>query len=270
MDEAVQPWICAAVALARAQFADQPKPLAEAMARIDDRAAKLVELGVETIGEARRLLREGQPEQRRAMVGLAGSLDLQPLIDDLLDLLEDGAEDVALRSDVACSLDELLFSDRHPEAKERIHRLMRSDDADDRSVAVKAVCLISATRTSRDALLAVLRDPDERTETRGEAAEALAGVCWRPNKYCRRDREVEQEMLRGLDDPEPEIRFWSIFALGEMCCRAALPRLRELAHDPHPRSISGLWTVAEEAVDTIAKLEGREVEARQPRWEKPA
>ena len=52
-------------------------------------------------------------------------------------------------------------------------------------------------------------------------------------------------LVAALDDPEPEVRFWSIFALASPKNVDLLPPLERLARDP--ARVPRWWTVGQEA-----------------------
>ena len=105
--------------------------------------------------------------------------------------------------------------------------------------------------------LPALRDPKaipalERTvsassespRVRGEAAEALA--------YFHR-KESHRVLLRGLQDPSREVRFWCAFALSHTRDAKALLLLKRLATKDH-RIVHGWWSVSKEATDAIRHI----------------
>jgi HEAT repeat protein len=110
--------------------------------------------------------------------------------------------------------------------------------------------LISAAFISR------LSDPSEAPAVRGQAAEGLGNLYGCGDRRRRVFRQAQQALLDALDDPAPDVRFWSCFALGVMRARSALPALRRLAGDTV--LLPGWWTVGEEASDAIDWIEGRE------------
>ena len=113
---------------------------------------------------------------------------------------------------------------------------------DDRYHAAYSLGLFDSVRATA-ALREVVRDRNEHAEVRGRAAEALV--------Y---QRSAIPDLMAGLRDPAPEVRFWSAYALGEGRVRRALPALRRLTKD---RSrVRGWWSIAREARWAIATIEG--------------
>jgi len=107
------------------------------------------------------------------------------------------------------------------------------------------------------ALEAALKNTDENSRVRGQAAEALA--------YLWSNRSIPL-LTMNLRDKSKEVRFWCCFALGvagtlsRRKASVALPMLEGLARKDR-RSIHGFWSVAEEAKWAIARIKGDEVAA---------
>jgi HEAT repeat protein len=94
-------------------------------------------------------------------------------------------------------------------------------------------------------LVHVLRNTQEAPELRGQAAEALAYIG---------NRRAVPALLVALEDPSPEVRLWSAFALGELRDQRAVSPLERLAAtDTAP--VPGWWTVGEEAREALKRLE---------------
>jgi HEAT repeat protein len=111
-----------------------------------------------------------------------------------------------------------------------------------------------------EAFLALLADRDAPPGVRAQVAEGLAylhGACVGARDRRRKAyRGAGELLIDTLDDPAPQVRFWSAFALGSIRYLKALPALRRLARKDHAR-FAPWWTVGEEATDSIALLEGR-------------
>jgi HEAT repeat protein len=107
--------------------------------------------------------------------------------------------------------------------------------------------------TANNASRSISQDPDpallpglaENTKVRSFAAETLA------HRHRRGSHAV---LLRNLQDPSREVRFWCAFALGQMREKKALPALSRLAECDH-RILRGWWAVSKEAKDAIAEIE---------------
>jgi HEAT repeat protein len=94
-------------------------------------------------------------------------------------------------------------------------------------------------------LESALSNKSENTKVRAFAAETLA------HRHRRGSHGV---LLRNLQDPSCEVRFWCAFALGQMREKQAVPALRCLAESDH-RNLPGWWAVSKEAKDAIAEIE---------------
>ena len=97
-------------------------------------------------------------------------------------------------------------------------------------------------------IIEILEDQTEDSKVRGEAAEALAGRLrrdLRSRRVQQRHDRARLALVAALDDRDPEVRFWSIFALASPENADLLPRLERLAGDP--ARPPGWWTVGQEA-----------------------
>jgi HEAT repeat protein len=116
--------------------------------------------------------------------------------------------------------------------------------SEQRAAAVYALGFLYDARALAP-LVQVLRDRREDAQLRGHAAEALA--------YLGHRRAVPA-LIAALDDPSPEVRLWSVFALGELGDRRAVAPLERLAAtDVTP--VPGWWTVGEEAREALKRLQ---------------
>jgi HEAT repeat protein len=61
------------------------------------------------------------------------------------------------------------------------------------------------------------------------------------------------QLLKALEDETPEVRFWSVFALGLLGDIRAVPRLEHLAAQDH-EVVDGWWEVSREAEESLALL----------------
>ena len=90
----------------------------------------------------------------------------------------------------------------------------------------------------------ILCNPAESHHLRAFVAETLA------HRHCPSSHAV---LLKNLNDPSREVRFWCAFALGQMRERKALPMLKALA-EQDSRIVRGWWTVSKEARDAIRNI----------------
>jgi hypothetical protein len=83
---------------------------------------------------------------------------------------------------------------------------------------------------------------------RGQAAEALAGrINYDHGRRPVRSRDLRARAAfeRGLSDPAPEVRLWSIFALAQQGNEWVIPKLELMRHDT--ALVPRMWTVGQEA-----------------------
>ena len=117
-------------------------------------------------------------------------------------------------------------------------------ETEQRAAAVYALGWLRDSRALAP-LVQVLRDSREDAQLRGHAAEALAYLG---------NRRAAPALITTLDDPSPEVRLWSAFALGELGDRRAVAPLERLAAtDVTP--VPGWWTVGEEAREALKRLQ---------------
>jgi HEAT repeat protein len=90
----------------------------------------------------------------------------------------------------------------------------------------------------------ILRNSAESPRLRAWVAETLAHR-HRPSSH--------DVLLRNLNDPSRDVRFWCAFALGQMRESKALPLLKALVHED-TRMVRGWWTVSKEARDAIRNI----------------
>jgi Xaa-Pro aminopeptidase len=137
-----------------------------------------------------------------------------------------------------------------------IRTLTRHPDADVRCAATAALRSPTDARAA-PVLIAALANPAETPAVRGQAAESL-GYFWWPDHF--RECDLFPALLAGLEDSEPEVRFWCCYAFSQLGRMEHVPALRRLVNDdaPVPR-----WrTVGDEAAWAIATLQnqaGREI-----------
>ncbi len=118
----------------------------------------------------------------------------------------------------------------------------------DASGAVRTQALLSlsclATPDLVHRILQIARRSTEPAVVRGAAIEALSSMA---------ALETVPELALLLNDPEPEVRYWTIFTLGQLQDRSVLPRLRDL-QDSETASFHGTL-LADEARLAIENLE---------------
>ena len=153
------------------------------------------------------------------------------------------------RADAFEAAKEVWNIDSSSVAKQLIETLKRGRRAFNRAAAAYAMQVVRDAHVTI-ALESTVRDKSENPKVRGEAAEALA--------HCHR-KSTHNLLLKTLQDPSKEVRFWCAFALGQMRERKAVPILRLLMSDH--RQVRGFHSVAKEAAEAIG-----EIERREPGW----
>ena len=115
--------------------------------------------------------------------------------------------------------------------------------SDQRTAAVYVLGWLRDTRALAP-LVQVLRSNREGAQLRSHAAEALAYIG---------NRRAVPALITALDDPSPEVRLWSAFALGELGDTRAVAPLEHLAAtDVTP--VPGWGTVGEEVREALKRL----------------
>jgi HEAT repeat protein len=111
------------------------------------------------------------------------------------------------------------------------------------------------------ALIEALEDAHEDMDVRGQAAESL-GLLFGGRVGKAGYERVGHTLVGFLEHPDPALRFWCAYALGQLGFRPALPTLRLLAHGDE-RLYKLWWTVGEEAEDAMDVIEGRRPQDRE-------
>jgi HEAT repeat protein len=122
-----------------------------------------------------------------------------------------------------------------------------STDVITRKLAVYALGEIGNGRVL-DFLLSILTNPNENPEVRGQIAEAI-GV-------LDAEKASLPVLLNLLNDDSAEVRFWAIYALGELGDNDVIPSLEALVNDSS--MVENWWTVGQEASETIQHIKMRQ------------
>lgn len=113
-------------------------------------------------------------------------------------------------------------------------------------------------------LLDIVEEAHLPVEVRAQAAEA-AGNQLAFTKRSSLRRVASTCLIRQLTAPQPELRFWSAFSLGQLRTKQAKHQLRLLLDDE--TVIDGYRSVGEEASDALDWIEGRNPPARSKPFE---
>src|SRR4051794_2280013 len=104
-------------------------------------------------------------------------------------------------------------------------QVMRTAPSEDTRYAAAMALRDLHDPRSISALYEVFEDTTEVPRVRAQAAEALGCVCmWEPSHGGR--------LAKGLQDREPEVRFWTAYALSQVGDEQTLPALLSIAEDP--------------------------------------
>jgi HEAT repeat protein len=166
------------------------------------------------------------------LIGRLGDKGAMPL---LVDTLAD--EDAGLRAEAARSLG--TFGDDRA-VPHLISALLRDNDNYVRMYTAYSLGLLGTSEGSK-ALMKALENENEDPGVRGMAAESLGNL---------RYKDAADLLIEGLRDKTVEVRFWCIFALGEMGEVRALAQLERLAKTD-PESLEGWGSIREEALAAI-------------------
>jgi hypothetical protein len=154
-----------------------------------------------------------------------------------------------------------LRSLARPPVKRIINILEEAAAVHNREAAAYALSwlLFRKSHEHLDALLGACNNADESPVVRAQALEGFGvqGLTKRHKLWPL----VEKAILDGLADAAVEVRFWACYAAGTLRVRAALPKLRMLAHDDDA-VCPQWWRVSEEAADAIEWIFGRETPTR--------
>jgi HEAT repeat protein len=131
-----------------------------------------------------------------------------------------------------------------------IRDLCSSRDCEKRVVAAYALGFFHDRRAAKP-LIHVLRNRRASPRLRGQAAETLGYLF-----MSRADRLAFSALREGIEDPSPEVRFWSVFALGQMGNPKAIQALTKISREDKV-TLPGWWSVAKEAKAAIRQIRKR-------------
>lgn len=139
-----------------------------------------------------------------------------------------------------------------PGTLRRIERLLESRAHDEGRATAAYVLGFSGESDVSDVLARRLADTDESPLVRAHAAEALGHLL----QYQPVLAAIRTAIVSCLRDPEPEVRFWSVFAAGVLDLQESRPQLERLKGDE--ANVEGWWTVGQEAEWALRCLDGEE------------
>ncbi len=121
--------------------------------------------------------------------------------------------------------------------------LQRSENPDQQETAAYGLGILG-DRQAVGTLVRTLENPEVSPRVRGCCAEALANLG---------EATATCTLLGMLDDPAVEVRFWSVYALGELKEQRAIPKLEHLAKTDQAE-LSGWGRVSAEAAQSLALI----------------
>lgn len=123
--------------------------------------------------------------------------------------------------------------------------LLRNASVDEHRIAAAYALAQTQDPIVVEALIETLGNKSEPPRLRGQAAEALA--------YLRASSSFDV-LFASLKDPAVEVRFWSVFALGELRDKRAVIELNRIAVQD-PGILPGWGTLKKEAEEAIMKID---------------
>ncbi len=124
-----------------------------------------------------------------------------------------------------------------------ISLLKNAERADTRAAAAYALGFGRFT-SARASLEEVLDNSEEEVLVRGHAAEALA--------YIKNEKSLSV-LLKHLEDPDPGVKYWCIFALGQIGDPKAIPALKAVVQDIG-NQVYEKHSLRAEALDAMAEI----------------
>lgn len=121
--------------------------------------------------------------------------------------------------------------------------LKTTTDPEKRKIGIYGLGLLRDRQAVR-LLEETLANPQEIIALRAQAAESLG--------YIETASSVPS-LLKASRDPSPEVRFWSVFALGQIADPRTRDRLAEIAENDHAK-VEGWWEVSEEAKAALERI----------------
>jgi len=165
-------------------------------------------------------------------------------IKNLLLALVSGNEEEVWRA--ALRLEELAFAGLPEAAYLQLRGLLVSEIPVVSRAAAAYVLGFARDAASREILELMLADASLDSTLRGHVAEALGYIA---------DPLSQKPLIANLADASAEVRYWTIFALGQLGDAAALSALRIIV-DNDVEECEGRQ-LADEAREAIANIEGR-------------
>ncbi len=124
--------------------------------------------------------------------------------------------------------------------------------------AVSALCNIQHLSCEKSMLaihklIEILGDTYAHDNARAMAAEGLANMLQHTDRRTIIWRRAVDALLEALDDPSPDVRCCSAYAIGELHIRKALKQLRHIAKHDH-EVCPGIGPISKEAANAILQI----------------
>ena len=126
-------------------------------------------------------------------------------------------------------------------------RILKGDPRAEVRSAAAYVLGLGKHSVARETLQRIVKNRKERCSVRGHAAEALGYLG---------DKRSIRALLSGLSDAETEVRFWSIFALGEVGDSHVIEALEQIVKAPTADAWEGR-SLKSEASEALAEIRRR-------------
>jgi len=134
-----------------------------------------------------------------------------------------------------------------------LRRLLRHENREDTRHAIAFALSWQDDLRSWSILVRLLSDRSESPMVRGQAAEGLAYKFHRKRKGSLGFQSAIRALVAALSDPSPEVRYFSVFALGASGDRRMLPVLRRMKRDR--ARLVGFGAVSDEAKEAIKRIQ---------------
>jgi len=216
--------------------------------KIKEHLAQLLSSGVDSLESLITILKDQAVEDdiRLTVCWILGQLGYKRAAIPLLEVFS--GQNRSLSLEAAKSLGMLKSKRAVPVL---IEELIKGDNVDKRTASAYALGLLLDERAI-DPLLSVVNNKNDSPKVRGGAAEALI---W----FGKKRKRVVDALINGLEDASVEVRFWSVFALGEMKVKRAMSKLEELAAEDD-EILPGWWSVSKEASDALDRIRSKSSE----------
>ena len=186
----------------------------------------------------------GDPEVRARAIRALGMLAARGTKSLLLSILAGGVTDDVVLWELGKALVKVGVKGA---AVPPLIAILAEGTVEQRKMAAWALGMGVASGRVRRALESVVAATAEHPDVRAHAAEGLGNLG--------RKSSVDV-LLATLSDPEPAVRFWSAYALGEIGDRRAVKGLRHLLTDES--EVRGLGSVAAEARSAMERIGERQ------------